>query len=191
MTQSTDSVKNVITRRTLLTGVGVGVFATGLSVAPPASAAVNYSQNGWSVLTPGDSRLRQTIVAKDAKAVVRRGQPGTILLYVLRYFDTHVEDLIPSQTGGYSYRRISGSSKWSNHASATALDLNWQKHPQGRRGTFSAAQVRQIRHILSVCEGVVRWGGDYRTTPDEMHFEINVTPSNPLLGKVSRKLGGS
>src|SRR5690606_41887003 len=40
-------------------------------------------------------------------------------------------------------------------------------------GTFSTAQVPAGRQILSVCEGVVRWGGDYKSRADEMHFEIN------------------
>jgi hypothetical protein len=33
--------------------------------------------------------------------------------------------------------------------------------------------VTAIRAILGEVGGVVRWGGDYTSRPDEMHFEIN------------------
>jgi hypothetical protein len=73
---------------------------------------------------------------------------------------------------GYALRRISGSNSWSNHASGTALDLNALKHPQGRRGTFTPRQERLIRRWLFDHDSCVRWGGDYRTRADEMHFEV-------------------
>lgn len=84
-----------------------------------------------------------------------------------------------------------GTSTWSNHASATAVDLNWIRHPYGPSGTFSAAQVRQIRAILAACEGTVRWGGDYTRNKDEMHFEINKRPGDPAIARVARKLGNA
>jgi len=63
----------------------------------------------------------------------------------------------------------------SNHASATAIDLNALKHPRGVRNTFSKGQVAAIRRILASYDGVIRWGGDYSTTVDDMHFEINAS----------------
>ena len=130
------------------------------------------SQNGWpldparSVRTPGNS---------DAHIVVADGPAGDLLMYVATQFDMRVEDLeLPGAEDewGYAHRTIGGTSTWSNHASATAVDLNATRHPQGRRGTFNTNQVAQINAILGECEGLVRWGGHYSGTVDEMHFEI-------------------
>ena len=42
-------------------------------------------------------------------------------------------------------------------------------------GTFTGAQVTAIRAILSEVGGVIKWGGDYNSRKDEMHFEIDGT----------------
>lgn len=59
-------------------------------------------------------------------------------------------------------------------------DLNATLHPRGVRGTFKTRrQLSAIRRILASTfdakagRNVVRWGGDYKTTVDEMHFEID------------------
>lgn len=62
------------------------------------------------------------------------------------------------------------------NSSGTALDLNAPQHPLGQVGTFTNAQERAIHRILEDFPQV-RWGGDYWGRKDEMHFEINVTPS--------------
>jgi len=91
---------------------------------------------------------------------------------------------------GHAYREISGSTTLSNHASGTAIDLNAPRHPLGASGTFSSTQVSRIRSILTYCDGVVRWGGDYATRKDEMHFEISVQPGDSRLSALVTKLGG-
>ncbi len=119
---------------------------------------------------------------------VRRGQAGTILRYVATRMHAEVEPLRSGWCWGWSYRRIRGGSQYSNHASATALDLNAPRHPLGRRGTFSTAQVRRIHAIIDACDGVVRWGGDYRGRKDEMHFEINVRPTDPRVARLAARI---
>ncbi|MFA7264909.1 MAG: peptidoglycan-binding protein [Candidatus Nanopelagicales bacterium] len=65
------------------------------------------------------------------------------------------------------------ASSLSNHSSGTAFDWAAPKHPLGKIGTFTAAQVKTIHTIVNVeCEGCIRWGGDYSGRKDEMHFEI-------------------
>ncbi|MFB9240059.1 M15 family metallopeptidase, partial [Plantactinospora siamensis] len=142
------------------------------------------SQNGWpansdpavidvaSFPVPGSSPARSLMV--------RDGDIKTILIGVAARFNSTVEPL-GSDIGGYNYRPIAGSTVLSNHASGTAIDLNWNEHPQGASGTFTAAQVAAIRRILGLCGNVVRWGGDYNSTVDEMHFEINVPPGSSSL----------
>ena len=134
------------------------------------------SQNGWTAGTPAAIGGLDTSYVPGTKVRlpqgVRRGDVATVLLYVAAQFHQHVEALHAGWCWGYAYRKIEGSTALSNHASGTAIDLNAPNHPMGRKGTFSAAKVTAIRKILSFCEGVVRWGGDYASRKDEMHFEI-------------------
>jgi hypothetical protein len=126
------------------------------------------SQNGWTINPP----LAVLTVRGVTFGGAHTGDAHVVLEYVATRFDAEVERLIAGTCGCYNPRLIPGSNVWSNHASATAIDCNWQRHPLGARGTFTAAQVRTIRSILAFCGGVIRWGGDFSNV-DEMHFEIN------------------
>lgn len=131
------------------------------------------SQNGWLVVT--NKQLNNNNFpgtgANPAPGVLIGGV-ATVLHYVGQQFDDRVEPLTDGWCWGYANRNVIGGSDISNHASGTAIDLNAPKHPLGKSGTFSAAQVEAIRQILAECGGVVRWGGDYSGRKDEMHFEI-------------------
>lgn len=152
--------------------------------------AAILSQNRWPVYTSGSHG--DLVAIPNVTGRVRSGAPAAILGYVARRFNETVEAVRRDWSWGYAYRAVRGqTSGYSNHASATAIDLNAPRHPLGAKGTFSAAQVRAIRQILGDCEGVVRWGGDYVRRPDEMHFEILVPPSDPRLARVAAKLGGT
>jgi hypothetical protein len=106
-------------------------------------------------------------------------------------FNAEVQPVQGWQTWGYDYRaNVNHPSWWSCHASGTAIDLNAVLHPNGSRGTFTTTEVAAIRRILADLDGTVYWGGDFSGVPDEMHFEINVDPSNPKLAAVAAKLRG-
>lgn len=131
------------------------------------------SQNGWSVIS--STQLNRSAFPGTSVVPVpgvRAGDVATVLHYVGTQFNNRVEALVNPGCWGYANRTISGSSDISNHASGTAIDLNAPRHPLGKRGTFSSAQVARIREILRECDGVIRWGGDYSSRADEMHFEI-------------------
>lgn len=145
------------------------------------------SQNRWPVYTSGTHVDLVSLPRVTGR--VRRGVTQAILGYVVQQFHFRVEPVRKDWSWGYAYRPIRGSvSGYSNHASATAVDLNAPEHPLGARNTFSSSQVREIRKILGECEGLVRWGGDYAVRGDEMHFEINTYPTNPKLAIVAAKL---
>lgn len=132
------------------------------------------SQNGWPVNPP---RRKRTVPGTNVGIVVADGPAGDVLMYVASQFDKRVED-IDNADGmlddwGWADRPIRGSAETSNHASATAIDLNAPRHPLGVAGTFSPRQVHAIHQILTDVGHVVRWGGDYTGRVDEMHFEIN------------------
>lgn len=150
-----------------------------------------HSQNGW---TASDDRTAIGIVPFNVNGVtfpngVRNGDVLTILSYVAERYHRTVEPLHPYWCWGYYFKLIEGSSALSNHASGTAIDINSPRHPMGKRGTFTAAQVQNIRRILLYCEGAVRWGGDYSGRPDEMHWEINAAA--PVVARIAVKIRGT
>jgi hypothetical protein len=144
------------------------------------------SQNGWLVLETAPPR--QVIIPRVLSLSLRPGDVTTVLGFVARRFHELIEplDMSVSEEPGYddwgwAYRPIRGKTTgFSNHASATAIDLNATQHPRGVKGTFTDEEKRTIREqIIARTEDpetglpVVRWGEDYSGTIDGMHFEIN------------------
>ncbi|GAB3475241.1 peptidoglycan hydrolase-like protein with peptidoglycan-binding domain [Amycolatopsis cihanbeyliensis] len=148
------------------------------------------SQNGWPVNPP---RRARTVPGSKVRITVADGPAGDVLMYVASQIDKRVEDVdLRSTRGefddwGWADRPIRGGTATSNHASATAIDINATRHPLGVRGTFNRAQVAEIHRILAEVDHVVRWGGDYTGRVDEMHFEINA-PYNRVAA-VANRLG--
>lgn len=142
------------------------------------------SVNGWSI----KPAARTTLVVDDILiGGVRSGDVFTVLQYVATRFHREVEPLRVGQCGGYNPRKIAGSTRWSNHASATAIDLNWDLHQQGAYHTFSPMQQAALNRILKACNGVVRWGGTF-SKPDPMHLEIDVPPDDARLAELARMI---
>lgn len=150
------------------------------------------SQNGYrandrtlvsSRLVPGTTR----------KMTVRNGPAGDLLLWVAAQFDKLVEDIEQGvlDDWGYAERTIRGdSTTLSNHASGTAIDLNATAHPLGTAPTanYSKDEIANIRAIVALTEGCVRWGGDYTGRKDGMHFEINDGVTEARCAQVLAKL---
>lgn len=154
------------------------------SVAPGIAAGTGYrgsgtSQNGWPASPNGSAiGIKAFRIPGSSVTLQMADRAGPTLAYVAQKFHETVEPLNAGDCGGYNYRLIRGSSSTiSNHGSGTAIDLNASKHGLARSGTFTGAQVAAIRVILAACNGTVRWGGDYRSRKDEMHFEINADPT--------------
>jgi hypothetical protein len=106
---------------------------------------------------------------------------GFVLVHFILWYAEEVETVAGAGDDfGWALRKISGSDEWSNHASGTAGDLNASKHPQGV-DSFTIRMADKVHRRLespnySTVEGpAIKWGGDYRTTIDQMHFEINVS----------------
>ena len=139
------------------------------------------SQNGWLVLdkTVGGKQptLRDWHIPNvDRDIPLRDGSAGFLLIHMATWFDRNIERIdIGFDDWGWSPRKIAGTDQWSNHASGTAMDLNSNQHPQGSPAlaTFSSLEVTGIRRRLGMYRDCLRWGGDYRTVVDSMHFEIN------------------
>jgi hypothetical protein len=138
--------------------------------------AKRYSQNGYLAATA--SLIAQyTIPGTDIKVNLRKGDVSVVMLYLADQYNKRVEKLTKTDTGSYNVRSIIDARTLSNHASGTAEDFRWNKHPLGKKNTFTPKQRETIEDILHGLEGVVRWGGHYTKRVDEMHFEINAGPA--------------
>jgi hypothetical protein len=89
-----------------------------------------------------------------------------------------------ADTGAFVCRQKVGGGGWSNHAYATAIDINWQLNPYGgsRHHIPSdlAAAICRIR--TNNGKQVWNWGGYWGGTRDWMHFEIVCTPRDIATG---------
>lgn len=103
--------------------------------------------------------------------------------------------------GAYSCRAITGGTGYSLHsygpgdsftfwtglrmATSLAVDINWQDNPYGPRlvTDMPRAMVDDVLRIRTRNgQQVWRWGGDYRTNKDAMHFEIVCGPRDLATG---------
>lgn len=125
---------------------------------------------------------------------VRAGDVATIAFDFCAEFDKRVEDIDAFAGGdewGYYFKQSANSKALlSCHSSGTAWDLNATRHPNGKRGTFTGAQVAEIRKLLAEYDGVIYWGGDCwgNGTPDEMHWEIETGTELTQLAEVAAKV---
>lgn len=135
------------------------------------------SSNGWPASKyPADIDIQLFPVVGTKIKLRCQAEAGRILSAFAAEFHAKVEPLDEGQLDdwGYAYRNVRGTTdKLSNHSSGTAIDLNAVKHPLGKVNTFKPEQQTIIR---SLCKKyALRWGGDYKTRKDDMHFEINTS----------------
>lgn len=136
------------------------------------------SGNGWGVIldeTQAGRRLTWwTIPGCERTFRLHKGPAGLILAHLASWFNDRIEALDPGvDDWGWSPRpNTSKPDEWSNHASATAIDCNALLHPYGQPSTFTPKQNELIIRHVNWCDGVIGWGGAWRSAKDEMHFEI-------------------
>lgn len=134
------------------------------------------SYNGWPA-SP-DLPIRPLVVGGESfvPGVLDDDDVYTVLRYVAEQMHERVEPIVRDDwhqmdDWGFYYRPTTGSTTTlSNHSSGTAIDYNATRHPYGRWNTFTSSQQATIRSIIA--DLPIVWGGDYRYTPDDMHFEI-------------------
>jgi sporulation protein YlmC with PRC-barrel domain len=133
-----------------------------------------YSQNGW----PAYDHTRNFTRCEASGFALWAANDDVAVIFcdIIEWFNENIEPLAQKLLDDWSYanRLVRGStSVVSNHGSATAIDLNAVRHPRGVRNTFANSDVKKIHEKLKEYDGVIRWGGDYTGTVDDMHFEIN------------------
>ena len=90
-------------------------------------------------------------------------------------------------TGGYNCRKITGGTAHSLHAFGIAVDYNWNSNPFRADGKLitdmPAPMVAAIKAIRTKGGApVFRWGGDFRSVKDAMHFEVVASPRELASG---------
>ena len=148
------------------------------------------SYNGWpGIESSSDPRLTVIEPVKNRKFRVRAGDVATVFEWLIKRFHNEVEPIDQGQLDdwSYNYRKVVGGNTLSNHASATAVDLNATKHPFNTRATsnFTAGQIAAIRRILADAkvngQDVLRWLDGH----DPMHFEINYISRGGTVANVA------
>ena len=138
-----------------------------------------FSDNGWVASADRNAiKVKSFTVPGTKRKMALNADCAPILIAFCAEFHEKVERIDDGQLDdwGYAYRAVRGKTTGlSNHASGTAIDLNAPRHPLGKSNTFTDAQEVIIRK-LSKKYGI-RWGGDYKTRKDEMHWEIVETPA--------------
>lgn len=88
-------------------------------------------------------------------------------------------------TGAFVCRRITGGTGYSLHAYGIALDINWSSNPYGTRlvTDMPRGMVNEILALRTNSGAQLwRWGGEYRSVKDAMHYEIFCAPSDVATG---------
>lgn len=137
-----------------------------------------HSQNGWPVVGKSDCDQGPFQGVKFPNGILA-GDVAKLARWQLQRYAATVEPLKSGTCWGWYDKLIEGSSTISNHASATAWDVNADAHPMGTPAsrTMSPAKIAACRAIVKASRGTLRWGGDYSGRPDPMHWEVDASPA--------------
>ncbi len=139
----------------------------------PGVSLSDYSRNaegkGWG---PPCKQDRTTITLSNGVRLTVASRIAELTNLILNECLKRGYKIRQLDTGAYNCRFISGTTRWSNHAWALAADINWQLNPMRKPLTTNIpVWMRQLFNRYGFA-----WGGDYRGTPDAMHFEFMGTP---------------
>lgn len=132
------------------------------------------SQNGWKIVGASACDTAPLIDGIKVPNGVLAGDVAVVFRWLAEQYNARVERLVPGTCWGWYVKTIAGSGTLSNHGSATAVDFNADKHAMGDSASksFSAAQIKTCKAIVTESGGVLRWGGTYSGRVDSMHWEI-------------------
>lgn len=135
--------------------------------------------NGFSASAyPSSIGIRSYRVPGTGTYLPVRNEIAPLLIGLASEFNRSIQALHTGWCWGYSYRAQTGGAVLSYHSAGIAIDLNAPLHPYCKRYTFSATQRERCRAVAR--KYGCRWGGDYRSCADEMHFEIIVSRTTAL-----------
>jgi hypothetical protein len=137
------------------------------------------SYNGYPASKdPDEIRITSYLVKGTSRKLRCAESVGPLLAAFAAEFHELIEPIDEGvfDDWGYAFRNVRGSTdRLSCHSSGSAIDLNATRHPLGKVGTFPPEKVPMLRALAK--KYGLKWGGDYKGRADEMHFEVEVTPT--------------
>lgn len=139
------------------------------------------SLNGWPVLEPGSVHLARGTVPGTGITLTVRDICLPLFLALAADYNRVIEPLTlgTHDDAGYAYRAprtATTGGTWSNHASGTAVDLNWTGHgarTAANRAWWQLARPKSRVQNLQTKYPILTWGGNWSPTNfDPMHWEI-------------------
>jgi hypothetical protein len=138
------------------------------------------SQNGWPASQNPEAIKIKSYPIPGTEIKVRVAEAAApLLINFAAEFNERVEKIDKGELDdwGYAFRPVRGSddpNSLSNHSSGSAIDLNARKHPLGKRDTFTPEQKIILDELCAKYK--LRGGYTYKNRPDDMHFEVIVSP---------------
>jgi hypothetical protein len=156
-------------------------------------AKIGTSQNGWPVYDTTAPYVRFTVEGRGFWAA--NADVAIVMKDYITWYHKNIESInlkVRESPGyddwSYNVRPVRGQTTgYSNHGSATAIDINATLHPRGVHGTYSTAQRNKIKAKIATYGGVLRHGEFYTKTVDGMHVEIN-TSNKTTVAKLAAKI---
>lgn len=159
------------------------------------------SINGWEVIESySDPRLDMKTIPGTTAKIKMRDEVLPLFLALAADYHREVARIRSKETGAFNPRKSAFSGSWSDHASGTAIDINWGHEgavgPNGGMKTMTKAQIEACAKIKERYE-IVIWGGDkarggdYRTPQywDPMHYALKPGTTLKDVKRVIKKLG--
>ena len=151
------------------------------------------SLNGWVVPPKKTSTL--SVPGTDRRLTIESNVAPLLVALAADYHATvRPIDVGPWDEGGFNNRdaRLAAGKK-SNHASATAIDLNWSEEGAmgsswGKKFFARPKNALAIRRIKNRYGSVIGWGGDWRAQ-DFMHWEVKPGVTVAQVKALQKKLG--
>lgn len=144
-------------------------------------ASSSQIREWWAPWECNTAKFRKAAFPGDGKtwSLSIADQSAPVWEAVIDIMETTPYLFLESAGGTYNCRPISGSSSMSIHAYALALDLNPAKNPYGTplRHNYPADFIRRMEGIRANGKQAITWGGRW-STPDAMHWQINVAPGD-------------
>lgn len=150
-------------------------------------------RNAWAPACNAGSFVRLPLHGAGAITVDRRCvEAFAALNAALRHHDYRTRK---ADTGAYNCRKITGGKGYSLHAYGIAADLNWNTNGYTTGPIITdmpSAMVADIKAIrTNNGKTVFRWGGDYRSVKDAMHYEVVCTPADLATGIKASTVAGA
>ena len=186
-----NGVRPKATLRKRLSDIATNRLALVGPCAVPGISLTNYSKTaqnkGWGAPC---TQARTTITLSNGVRITVASRIARLSTLVLNEAIRRGYVIRAADTGAYNCRKIAGSTAWSNHAWALAIDINWNSNPYT---TGTKHDIPDWMADLLNRYGFA-WGGDYSgSRRDYMHFEFMGTPAqaDAATNLAERELGNA